>query len=167
MTMAQSPAVEMRPAREDDIPELARLVAAIGAYHEALDDRARVDWEEIRDAPNWLKLVLTRDHHAIWVADHGGGRLVGYLWVRLHRQRGFVPKVVGYIAHAFLEENWRGKGLMRPMLERAFDWFRDRGITVVTLGVLHRNWIGSAAWYKYGFEDWNEERRLVLKPRSS
>jgi hypothetical protein len=43
--------------------------------------------------------------------------------------------------------------------------FRDKGITVVTLGALHRNWIGSSAWYKLGFEAWNEERRMVLKPR--
>ncbi len=158
--------VEIRRARESDIPELARLIAAIGAYHEAVDDRARVDWEEIRDAPNWLKLVLNRDHHAIWVADHGDGRLVGYLWVRLHRQRqGYLPKVVGYISHAFMEEAWRGRGLIQPMLEQAYDWFRSKGITVVTLGVLHRNWIGSAAWYKLGFEAWHEERRLVLKSR--
>jgi L-amino acid N-acyltransferase YncA len=158
--------VEIRPARESDIGELARLIAAIGAYHEAVDDRVRVDWEEIRDAPNWLKLILNRDHHAIWVADHGEGRLVGYLWVRLHRQRqGYLPKVVGYISNAFMEEAWRERGLMRPMLELAYDWFRAKGIEVVTLGVLHRNWIGSAAWHKLGFEDWNEERRLVLKPR--
>jgi GNAT superfamily N-acetyltransferase len=157
--------VEIRRAREEDIPELARLIAAIGAYHEAIDDRARVDWDEIRDAPNWLKLVFNRDYHAIWVADHGQGRLVGYLWVRLHRQRNYLPKVVGYISHAFLEEAWRGRGLIRPMLDRAYDWFRAQGISVVTLGVLHRNWIGSSAWYKLGFEAWHEERRLMLKPR--
>ncbi len=141
--------VQIRPAHESDIPELARLIAAIGAYHEAIDDRVRVDWDEIRDAPNWLKRILNRDHHAIWVAEHlaagvGDGKLVGYLWVRLHRQRnGYLPKVTGYIANAFLEEAWRGKGLMKPMLELAYDWFRDKEITVVTLGVLHRNWIGS------------------------
>jgi GNAT superfamily N-acetyltransferase len=163
--------VQIRPAHESDIPELARLIAAIGAYHEAIDDRVRVDWDEIRDAPNWLKLILNRDHHAVWVAEHlaagsGDGKLVGYLWVRLHRQRnGYLPKVTGYIANAFLEEAWRGKGLMKPMLELAYDWFRDKEITVVTLGVLHRNWIGSSAWYKLGFEAWNEERRIVLKPR--
>ena len=163
--------VQIRPARDSDVPELARLLAAIGAYHEAVDDRVRVDWDEIRDAPNWMKLILHRDHHAIWVAEHlqdgaGDGKLVGYLWVRLHRQRqGYLPKVTGYISNAFMEEAWRGKGLMQPMLELAYDWFRGQGVTVVTLGVLHRNWVGSAAWYKLGFEDWNEERRLVLKPR--
>jgi hypothetical protein len=63
--------VEIRPARESDIPELARLVAAIAAYHEVADPRARFDWDEIRNGPNWLKLVLSRDHHAVWVADRG------------------------------------------------------------------------------------------------
>ena len=41
-------AVETRPARAADIPEIARLVAAMAAYHESLDERARFDWEEIR-----------------------------------------------------------------------------------------------------------------------
>jgi GNAT superfamily N-acetyltransferase len=159
--------VEIRPARESDIPELARLVAGIAAYHEALDERARFDWDEIRDAPRWLKLVVSRDHHAIWVADHGGARLVGYLWVHLRRgHQGYLPSVTGYISHAFLEEAWRRKKLMRPMLELAYEWFRARGVTVVTLNVLHRNWIGSSAWYRLGFEDWSEERRIEIEPRA-
>ena len=65
-------AIELRPAREEDIPELARLVAGIASYHESIDERAHFDWDEIREAPTWLKTVIQRDHHAIWVADHGG-----------------------------------------------------------------------------------------------
>jgi len=158
-------AVETRRAREQDIPEIARLVAAISAYHEALDDRARFDWDEIHRAPDWLPLLLGRDHHAIWVAD-AGPQLIGYLWVHLRRDRqGSLPRLRGYINHAFLEENWRGMGIMRPMLEAAYQWFLSRDVTVVTLTVHHRNWLGSSAWYKLGFEDWTHERRIVLKPR--
>lgn len=159
--------VELRPARADDIPELARLVAAIASYHESIDARARFDWSEIRAAPTWLKTILNRDHHAIWVADHGGGRLVGYLWVHLRRDRqGYLPRVRGYISHAYLDEAWRGKGLMRPMLEIASEWFLSKDVEVVTLTVLHRNWLGSAAWYKAGYEDWTHERRIELKARA-
>jgi len=156
---------EIRTARESDITELARLIAGIAAYHEAADPRARFDWDEIRDAPNWLKAVLNRDHHAVWVADHGEG-LGGYLWVHLRRDRqGYLPRLKGYVNHAFLDEAWRGQGLIKPMLELAYEWFRDRGVTVVTLTVLHRNWIGSSAWYKLGYEDWVHEQRIELKPR--
>ncbi|MGO9451612.1 MAG: N-acetyltransferase family protein [Candidatus Binataceae bacterium] len=159
--------IEIRPARESDIPELARLVAGIAAYEEALDDRVHFDWDEIRDAPNWLRAVLNRDHHAVWVADHGDGRLVGHLWVRLFRRHeGGVPPLSGYISQAFLDEGWRGKELMKPMLDAAYDWFRDKGVTVVTLSVLHRNWLGAPAWHRLGFSDWREERRMELKPKS-
>jgi GNAT superfamily N-acetyltransferase len=158
--------VETRPACQDDVPEIARLVAAIAAYHESVDRRTRFDWEEIRQAPVWLKAVLARDHHALWVADAGAGHLVGYLWVRLVRDhQGYLPRVRGYINHAYMEENWRGRGLMKPMLDAAYEWFLSRDVTVVTLSVLHRNWIGSSAWYKLGYEDWNHEQRLELKPR--
>lgn len=103
--------VTLRRAVESDIPELARLVAGIAAYHEGLDPRARFDWDEIRDAPNWLKTVLNRDHHAIWVADHGAGRLVGYLWVHLRRDHhGYLPRVKGFVNHAFLDEAWARQG---------------------------------------------------------
>ncbi len=94
-------AVEVRPAREEDVAEIARLVAVIAAYHESLDARARFDWEEIRQAPAWLKTVLARDHHAVWVADAGGGHLVGYLWVRLLRDhQGYLSRLRCYINHA-------------------------------------------------------------------
>jgi len=156
---------EIRRAELADIPELARLVAAIAAYHESIDERARYDWDSIRNAPEWLKIVLARDHHAVWVADMGDGNLVGYLWVHLRRQRpGVLPRLAGYIDQAFIEAAWRGKGVMRPMLANAMAWFRQKNISVITLGVLHRNWIGSAAWHKFGFEDYNEERMLILKP---
>jgi len=75
------------------------------------------------------------------------------------------PLPIGYISQAFIEESFRGRGLMKPMLEEACEWFRNFGITVVTLSVLHRNWIGAAAWHRLGFSDWREERRMDLKPR--
>jgi GNAT superfamily N-acetyltransferase len=159
-------AVEIRRATLADIPELSRFVAALEAWEEALDSRARFDWDGIRDAPNWLKLVLNREHHAIWVATCDG-RLVGHLWIRLKRQAdGALPQSIGYISQAFMEESFRGRGLMKPMLEEGFEWFRNLGITVITLSVLHRNWVGATAWHRLGFSDWREERRMDLKPRS-
>ena len=158
-------AVQFRRATESDIPELSRLVAALAAWEEALDPRARFDWDEIRDAPNWLKLVLNREHHAIWVAT-SDARIVGHLWIRLKRNSdGAIPQSIGYISQAFMEESFRGKGLMKPMLGEAYEWFRDAGITVVTLSVLHRNWVGATAWRRLGFSDWREELRMDLKPR--
>ncbi len=155
----------IRRAAQSDIPELSRLVAALASWEEALDSRASFDWDQIRDAPNWLKLVLNREHHAIWVASLDD-RLVGHLWIRLKRQRdGALPQSIGYISQAFMEETFRGRGLMKPMLEEAYEWFRGAGITVVTLSVLHRNWIGATAWHRLGFSDWREERRMDLKPR--
>jgi GNAT superfamily N-acetyltransferase len=159
--------VQIRAANDGDIPELARLVAALAAYEEALDERARYDWDQIRRAPEWLKLVLNRDHHQVWVADRGEGQLAGHLWVRLRRRHeGELPPVVGYVSQGFLEENWRGQGLMKPMLELGYEWFRARGVSVVTLSVMHRNWIGAAAWHRLGFSSWREERMMRLKPRS-
>lgn len=158
-------AVQIRRATESDIPELSRLVAALAAWEEAHDPRARFDWDEIRNAPNWLKLVLNREHHAIWVVSFNA-RIVGHLWIRLRRQRdGAIPQSIGYISQAFIEEGLRGRGLMKPMLDEAYQWFRDCGITVVTLSVLHRNWLGATAWRRLGFSDWREELRMDLKPR--
>jgi len=109
--------------------------------------------------------VLNREHHAIWVAS-SDARIVGHLWIRLKRNSdGAIPQSIGYISQAFMEENFRGRGLMKPMLKEAYEWFRDAGITVVTLSVLHRNWIGATAWRRLGFSDWREELRMDLKPR--
>ncbi len=112
------------------------------------------------------KLVLNRAHHAVWVADAGDAHLVGHLWIRLkHQDDGALPRSIGYISQAFMDEAFRGRGLMKPMLEAAYEWFRDAGITTITLSVLHRNWVGATAWHRLGFTDWREERRMDLKPR--
>ena len=159
--------MEIRRAVDTDIPELSRLVQGIAAYHESLDERVRYDWGTVRKSAEWLAVVLKRDHHAVWVADFGDGALVGYLWVHLRRYRDArIPPIWGYIAQAFLEERWRGQGLMRPMLDGAREWFLEKGVTHVSLGVIHRNWIGSSAWYKFGFEDYNHERLLILKNKA-
>lgn len=158
--------IEIRRAVEADIPELGRLVQGIAAYHESLDERIRYDWKQLRDT-QWLRTVLNRDHHAIWVADFGNRALVGYLWVYLRRHHDArIPAVWGYINQAFLEENWRGKRLMRPMLHEAFQWFLAKGITHIHLVVHHHNWIGSAAWYRFKFQDYFHEQLLVLKASS-
>ena len=100
-------AVETRPARAADVPEIARLVAAMAAYHESLDERARFDWEEIRQAPIWLQTVFARDHHALWVADGGDGHLAGYLWVRLVRDHsGYLPRMRGSAIYRIGYARW-------------------------------------------------------------
>ena len=158
--------IQIRRATEADIPELSRLVAALAAWEQSLDPRVHFDWDGIRDAPNWLQA------RAQSRASRGLGRgplttrLVGHLWIRLkHQADGALPQSIGYISQAFMDETFRGRGLMKPMLEAAYEWFRDAGITVVTLSVLHRNWVGATAWHRLGFSDWREERRMDLKPR--
>ena len=159
--------IQIRRATETDIPELSRLVAALAAWEQSLDSRVQFDWDGIRDAPNWLRFVLNRAHHAVWVADAGDSRLVGHLWIRLkHQADGALPQSIGYISQAFMDETFRGRGLMKPMLEAAYEWFRDAGITTITLSVLHRNSVGATAWHRLGFSDWREERRMDLKPRT-
>src|ERR1700730_5448471 len=113
--------METRRALDADVSELSRLVQGIAAYHESIAERVRYDWDTVRKAHEWLAVVLQRDHHAIWVADSGDGKLVGYLWVHLRRYRDArVPPVWGYIAQAFLDEAWRGQGFVLKMLDGAF-----------------------------------------------
>ena len=83
----------------------------------------------------------------------------------LRDHQGYLSRLRCYINHPYLEENWRGKGLMKPMLEAAYELL-SKGVTVVTLLVLHRDWLGSSAWYKLGYEDWTDERRLEFKLRA-
>jgi hypothetical protein len=51
------------------------------------------------------------------------------------------------------------------IIEILCEWFGDLGIMVVTLSMLHRNWVGATPGQSAGFSDWREERRMDLKPR--
>jgi GNAT superfamily N-acetyltransferase len=119
--------VEIRRAREDEIPELIRayewLFAPPGAP-------PAFGWDERRAAVALRQAIDSHDS-VVLVAQAGGG-IVGFLtaYQDLHSVRfGYRAWVEDFAVHP----DWRSHGIGKRMLDAAKSWARERGASHLEL----------------------------------
>ena len=91
-----------------------------------------------------------------WVAEDEGGEVVACAALSFYY---LPPKPFnlagkyGYISSMYTEEEHRGKGVARKLLQRALDCAREEGLTMVKL---HATEAGVSLYESAGFKKWNE-----------
>jgi ribosomal protein S18 acetylase RimI-like enzyme len=66
----------------------------------------------------------------------------------------FKKERFGYITDMCVKEGHRRKAIGDKLLEKAFEWFRSKGVDRVELRVASNNTIGYPFWKKKGFSDY-------------
>jgi RimJ/RimL family protein N-acetyltransferase len=140
----------IRPARPDDAPELARLLAAVAAEHDRIGTEPPVDLDARTEE-------LARTADASMVAE-AGGRIVGHARVEAIR---FGAGEVGML----VATGWRGRGIGCGLMLAVIDWARAQGLHKLSLGVFAHNAAGLALYRRYGFVE--EGRRVKHYRRQS
>jgi GNAT superfamily N-acetyltransferase len=119
--------VEVRPAREEEIPALVSayewLFAPPGAP-------PAFGWDERRAAVALRQAIDSHDS-VVLVAD-SGGQLVGFLtgYLDIHSVRfGYRAWIEDFAVHP----GWRSQGIGKRMLDAAKEWARERGATHLEL----------------------------------
>lgn len=135
-----------------DLPELKRItVEAFSGV--SIDRRIEEHFGPIcgRDW-QWRKARhidddVSRDSDGIFVAEEQG-RVVGYIttWTDLEAGMGFIPNLA-------VEEEQRGQGLGRRLIESAFDHFRRQGVRHIRIETLAHNSIGQHLYPSCGFRE--------------
>ena len=153
-----SAAIAVRPATPEDAAELGRMQRAFVAHHEALDPHMRFN-RAVTDAfADLVPRILADERQLLLVADPGHGRLAGFLWGMVRENAPLLlPPTYGYVAQTWTEEAVRRRGVAGQLVAAARLWFRDRGVDVVKLHVLHRNPGGRAFWAAQGFDEFFHE----------
>jgi GNAT superfamily N-acetyltransferase len=146
----------VRPMGEADRPVLLGHVRALNAIEDAIaGNRATGE----ADAAATLEHVLGR------VAGSGGlplvaapaaeeGRVVGHLLLTLETAPPYVRpefRRYAYVADAFVQEGWRGRGAFRAMLAAAEAHARRAGCRHLMIGVLTGNSLAERAYLGSGF----------------
>ncbi|HWA42918.1 MAG TPA: GNAT family N-acetyltransferase [Hypericibacter adhaerens] len=90
-----------------------------------------------------------------------GGTPQGYLLGRIEPAyvRESPIEKTGYIAHCFVAEAARGRGVARALTEAAERWFADRGIEFIELRYNLANKAAAAAWDSLGYKP----QRLICR----
>jgi ribosomal protein S18 acetylase RimI-like enzyme len=90
---------------------------------------------------------VSRDPAGIFVAELEG-RVVGYIttWIDDEAGLGFIPNLA-------IDEQQRGQGLGRRLIEYALDHFRRKGVRHVRIETLAHNEIGQHLYPSCGFRE--------------
>jgi GNAT superfamily N-acetyltransferase len=116
--MGTSSDVTIRLATTDDAEAVARLSDQLG-YPSTREETTRR-----------LLQVNGQSGHAVYVAE-GDGRLIG--WVHVYVNHSLLADLPAEVAGLVVDENYRGHGLGRVLMERAELWAQEHGCRSVRL----------------------------------
>lgn len=135
----------VRLAEPRDLPELAAFEARIAEVSFGEDAVSDLDVHHRK-----LAKAMDRDRESMFVADDGGGRVAGWLWLAINtnfltgaRYANFRSLAVAPCAAADTAE---------ALLDRALSYARQRGVTEVVGRVHVDNAPMRVLYRKYGFE---------------
>lgn len=140
--------VVIRHAEPGDAAALVELGRAVGSE----SGRWLIttdDWRTAADERRYLKALRRYEHAAVFVAETGGGEIVGRLSLARdqHPASTHVADLGLMVAAAH-----RRRGIGWALLDAAVEWARARGISKLELHVFPHNEPALRLYEKFGFE---------------
>ena len=148
--------VGIRGVKADDYPQIGEIAKTAFRLHRFWTDRdlERMDVERyygievegFRD-----ELSRDRDGFEILVADEGG-QILGYIVLKIDRHLSSIYRCYwGIITSFALRPDSRGKGVGTLLLERALQWFQERGTERIDVLTDSENIAAIQCYEKQGF----------------
>jgi ribosomal protein S18 acetylase RimI-like enzyme len=140
------------------------LRQAIGSYaeaHVAAGSWAAEEAEE-RSAAEFAELLpagLATENMLLFMAESGGGDVVGWVWLCLKHPRG---GQFAWIYDIEVVADRRGKGYGRALLAAAEAELRQRGVSEVGLNVFGPNVVAQRLYASSGYELMSQQFRKSL-----
>lgn len=151
--------VRIRPATQEDVPELVRLrrmmFEAMGCQDTPALDRA-----DAAVGPFLEAAIQSGTFHG-WLATTSTGEAVGSGGVMIDQHPpspGNASGRIGYILNVVTIPRYRRRGIARRMMETMLAWLAEQGIEIATL---HASEAGRPLYRKLGFVDSNEMRLRI------
>ena len=144
--------VRIRRVRQRDEGAIARLWAALSAYHVALDARMPVPTAGAAERYAARLVERRNDPHTRAFVAEVDREVVGYILgavVDLHPDL-FEHVESGYIADIFVDPAYRQRGIARQLLGAMTGWFTEQGVQHVEWQVAAANPEGVAFWEAVG-----------------
>ena len=143
---------QVRPARESDLPELARMRRALAAHLAARDPELwELAPERLAGMAEFYADALKQDNTCILVAEARSGKLAGMVMVRILDNPNIKPSRFGRIDDAWVEPDLRRQGVMRGLVLSALDFVEEQGAAHIMLDYSVQNVISAKAWVRLGF----------------
>lgn len=116
----------IQEAARKKVPKATRKGHSKAGY-----ERHRIQDETRKASPESGRLPHYSSDQAVFVAESGGGQLMG--WVQVCVRTILVADRHAEVEGLVVDESWRGKGVGHALMKRAEAWARQKGCKVVSL----------------------------------
>ena len=152
--------MDIRKAEQKDVEQLANMFDKLQKEH--IEKYTNKDmWDTIDNASEmWKKYVandiIPSNDKAIFVAEQDN-KLVGYLEIEIKsRPPIFSINKQVYISDVYVDKEHRGQKIGQKLMEKAFEWAKEKDVKVITLEVDEEN--DAIKFYeKNGFRTFTKE----------
>jgi ribosomal protein S18 acetylase RimI-like enzyme len=143
----------VRRALERDLPELKRMRAELQELLWRIDRRVwRLSSEFLLNLDRFYADVIAKDTNRIFVAGDAQDRPVGMAMVRIIDSPQLDPRPFGRIDDAWVEPEWRGRGVMTALTRAACNFLVERNVPLVMLDWANLNEPSGTCWQRIGFQ---------------
>jgi ribosomal protein S18 acetylase RimI-like enzyme len=143
----------IRRARAGDLPELKRMRVALQDLLAGRDPRVwRLSQELIDTLEEFYSKIMGKDENRVLVAVPPDGKPVAMLVVRVLDNPNMDPRPFGRIDDAWVDREWRERGVMTSLTRAAAQFLADHHVSMVMLDWANNNPPSGTCWQKLGFE---------------
>ncbi len=143
----------VRPAHEDDIPDLIALRLALQAHLEASNPHIyRMSAEGRARAELQLRELLQSDDALLLVAETAAGRLGGMVTGEVKRYPHMEPALIATIGVMYVTPEWREQGVGTALVTKMLAFFHEKGAEEISLRYVIGNAEAERFWTGLGFE---------------
>lgn len=159
------PKISVRAALPDDYPFLAACMGGLQAAE--IEIEANRDSVEASAEPHlqWVLAQISQKDGTVFVSELNGQR-VGCLLCTVDEDNGEYVKPrhrrFGYVNDLYVGDRARGQGVADALMQAAEDYFREKGLTNMRLGVLSENKRARAFYERLGWNSYEQVYRKVL-----
>lgn len=159
----------VRKASLEDVPAISAMWQEFMAEHDATvleENKGLAPYVAKREeaAENYTEFLRKQigGEGAALVAKEGG-ETAGYTLLLIKDEIPiFKIKKVGWISDLFVKKQFRGKGISTALMDKAIEWFKEKGVQHVSVPLYCDNKAAHSVYKKKGFLDYKLEMRKEI-----
>lgn len=145
--------VTVSKAKRVHIPQIVKLWKDFMDFHAALDPfYARRGKAHIGYEKHLMKSIGSPNRQLFVALD--GKRVIGYAYAEIMKYAPVLRLTrYGYISDLYIDPACRRRGVGESLYNIVREWFVQKGLTTIELGIAAKNGTAESFWRKLGFRE--------------
>jgi len=148
--------MEIKIAKEKDAKIIMDFELSLFRKWDKIDPIDTIDESWFKSEKHLQRTIkfIKDDSKRIFLAFENNNCL-GYLQVEINEREPFLKKV-GYVSEIYIVEESRGRQLGSKLLDKALEWFREKGVVWTTVSTHSLDKEAIIFWEKKGYKEYNK-----------